>query len=257
VSADERGFRATAALVFVASATATVAWCGSMAGGMPMPGGWTMSMAWMRMPGQTWTAAAATFMGMWILMMVAMMIPSLVPMLARYRDAVRPQAGPRLAAPTTLAAAGYLFSWTLVGAAVYPVGLAVAAAAMRSDALARAVPLATGAVLVLAGCLQLTPWKTRALACCRAACACAPPLAASPAGAWRHGVHLGRHCATCCTGFMAALLVGGVMDPGVMMLVAAAITAERLVPTPGPVARATGVLLVSAGTLVIARGPLV
>jgi predicted metal-binding membrane protein len=208
----------------------------------------------MRMPGQTWAGAAATFMGMWVVMMIAMMIPSLVPMLARYRAAVR---GPRRAVPTTLAAAGYLFAWTLVGAAAYPVGVAVAAAAMRSDALARAVPLATGAVLVLAGCLQLTPWKTRALGCCRAACACAPPLSASPGGAWRHGVHLGRHCATCCTGFMAALLVGGVMDVGVMALVAAAITAERLVPTPGPVARAAGVLLVSAGTLVIARGPLV
>ena len=52
-----------------------------------MPGGWTMSMAWMRMPGQAWPAAAAMFLGMWIVMMVAMMLPYLVPALWRYRQA--------------------------------------------------------------------------------------------------------------------------------------------------------------------------
>ena len=41
---------------------------------MPMPGGWTMSMTWMRVPGQTW-AGAASFLAMWIAMMVAMMLP--------------------------------------------------------------------------------------------------------------------------------------------------------------------------------------
>src|SRR5262249_60069203 len=87
--AGERTFRAAATLLFAVSALATVWWCGSMSGGMPMPGGWTMSMAWMRMPGQTWPAAAASFMAMWILMMVAMMLPSLVPMLSRYRRAVQ------------------------------------------------------------------------------------------------------------------------------------------------------------------------
>ena len=74
----------------LASAALTIAWCASMSamGGMPMPGGWTMSMAWMRMPGQTWPGAAASFLGMWVVMMVAMMLPSLVPMLRRYRQAV-------------------------------------------------------------------------------------------------------------------------------------------------------------------------
>ncbi len=43
-----------------------------------MPGGWTMSMTWMRMPGQTWAGAATTFLGIWVVMMVAMMMPSLV-----------------------------------------------------------------------------------------------------------------------------------------------------------------------------------
>ena len=45
-----------------------------------MPGGWTMAMAmaWTRMPGQTWPGAAASFLGMWVVMMVAMMLPSVV-----------------------------------------------------------------------------------------------------------------------------------------------------------------------------------
>ena len=60
----------------------------SAMGAMPMPGGWTMSMAWTRMPGQTWSGAAASFLGMWVVMMVAMMLPSLAPMLWRYRQAV-------------------------------------------------------------------------------------------------------------------------------------------------------------------------
>jgi len=74
-------------LFFVVSAAVTILWCASMSamGEMPMPGGWTMSMAWMRMPEQTWPGAAASFLGMWVVMMVAMMLPSLVPMLWRYR----------------------------------------------------------------------------------------------------------------------------------------------------------------------------
>jgi hypothetical protein len=77
-------------------------------GEMPMPGGWTMSMAWMRMPGQTWPGAAASFLGMWVVMMVAMMLPSLVPMLWRYRQAVGSAGEPRLAGLTALAGPGLL-----------------------------------------------------------------------------------------------------------------------------------------------------
>jgi hypothetical protein len=50
---SERAFLRTGALLFLASAGFTVDACASMGGGMPMPGGWNMSMAWMRMPGQT------------------------------------------------------------------------------------------------------------------------------------------------------------------------------------------------------------
>ena len=88
---------ASPALLFAGSTTLTIVWCASMSAmGMPMPGGWTMSMAWMRMPGQTWPSAAASFLGMWVVMMVAMMLPSLVPMLRRYRQAVGRRGATRL-----------------------------------------------------------------------------------------------------------------------------------------------------------------
>jgi len=88
--ASRQAFLGVSALLFVVSAGGTIAWCISMSakGEMPMPGGWTMSMAWIRMPGQTWPGAAASFLGMWVVMMVAMMLPSLFPMLQRYRQAV-------------------------------------------------------------------------------------------------------------------------------------------------------------------------
>ena len=66
--ASQHAFLGVSALLFAASAAVTIVWCASMSamGGMPMPGGWTMSMAWMRMPGQTWPGAAASFLGMWL-----------------------------------------------------------------------------------------------------------------------------------------------------------------------------------------------
>ena len=121
---SERAFLAVSALLFAVSAAVTIAWCASMSGmgGMPMPGGWTMSMTWMRMPGQTWLGAAASFLGMWVVMMVAMMLPSLVPMLWRYRRAVVNAGEIRLGRLTTLVGVGYFFVWMVFGMAVFPAG---------------------------------------------------------------------------------------------------------------------------------------
>src|SRR6195256_1898126 len=113
---SERAFFGVSALLFAASAAVTIAWCVSMSamGEMPMPGGWTMSMAWMRMPGQTWPGAAASFLGMWVVMMAAMMLPSLAPMLWRYRHAVGRTGETRLGRLTALVGMGYFFVWTRV-----------------------------------------------------------------------------------------------------------------------------------------------
>lgn len=246
-------FAGTAALVFAASAAVTVVWCASMSAmpGMEMPGGWTMSMAWMRMPGQSWLEAAGTFLGMWTVMMIAMMLPALMPMLTGYRQAVHDVRGTHLGRLTLVVGLGYFTAWTLCGLAAFPLGVVLAEIAMRAPAVSRAVPFATGLVVAGAGLLQFSSWKTRRLECCRAA-----PVQTLPADAltaWRHGLRMGAQCLQCCFGLTAVLLVIGVMDLRAMALVTAAITVERVAPAGKRVARGIGALLTGAGLFLIAE----
>src|SRR2546428_5825842 len=88
----------------------------------------------MQMSGQTWLGAAASFLTTWVVMMVAMMLPSLVPTLWRYR-----QAG--LGLMTLLVGVGYFVVWTVFGLAAF----------LLAAPLARAVPIAVGVVVLLAG----------------------------------------------------------------------------------------------------------
>jgi predicted metal-binding membrane protein len=252
---SEALFVGVSALLFAGSATLTIVWCASMSAmGMQMPGGWSMSMAWMRMPGQTWPGAAATFLGVWIVMMVAMMLPSLVPMLRRYRQAVDRTGETRLGRLTALVGAAYFFVWALFGIVVFPLGAALAAVAMQQPALARAVPIAVGAVVLIAGALQFSAWKARHLVCCREAPGRGRRLLPDANTAWRHGLRLGLHCSQCCGGLMGILLVMGVMDLPAMAVVAAAITVERLAPAGERIARASGVAVVAVGVFLTARG---
>ena len=218
-----------------------------------MPGGWTMSMAWMRMPGQTWAGAGASFVGMWLVMMVAMMLPSLVAMLSRYRQAVGSPGKPRLNQLTVLVGLAYFFVWTMFGLVAFPLGIALATIEMQQATLSRAVPVATGVVVIIAGVLQFTAWKARHLACCREAPGPGRMLAANARTALRHGLRLGLHCAQCCVGLIAILLVIGVMDLRAMGIVAAAVTVERLAPSGEHIARVIGVVIVGAGLFLIAR----
>lgn len=252
--ASQQAFYGASALLFAASAAVTVEWCTAMPAmcGMAMLGGRTMSMAWMRMPGQSWLGAGASFLGMWTVMMVAMMLPSLVPMLHRYRRAVR-ATDARLGVLTVVAGAGYFFVWTVLGAAVFPLGAAWTAMEMHLPVLARAVPMAAGAVVLIAGALQFSAWKARHLACCRGSHACRAASPATIASAWRHGLHLGLHCCHCCAGLTAILLVLGVMDLRAMAIVTAAITAERVAPAGQRVAQAIGAVAVGAGMVLIAQ----
>jgi predicted metal-binding membrane protein len=251
---SERAFFAVSVLLFAASATATIVWSVSMSAmdGMPMPGDWTMSMGWMLMPGQTWLAAATSFLAMWIVMMMAMMLPSLVPMLSRYRQAIG-ETGARRDRLTMLVGLGYFLVWTMVGMAVFPLGLALAKLAMRQPAVAHAVPIAIGVVVLMAGALQFTAWKRHHLVCCRKMPLPGHQLPADAGTAWRHGLRLGLHCTLSCFGLIAVLLVIGVMDLSAMAVVAAAITVERLAPAGERIARATGVVAIAVGLFLIAR----
>jgi len=222
-------------------------------GGMPMPGGWTMSMVWTRMPGQTWVSAAGSFVGMWDVMMAAMMLPSLVPMLWRYRRAVEKTDGTRLASLTAFVSAGYFFVWTVFGLAAFPLGAALAAIEMEQPALARAVPIAIGVVVVIAGALQFTAWKAHHLACCRETPGRGRTLPPGIGEAWRHGLRVGLHCSYSCAGLTAVLLVVGIMDLRTMSSVTAAITIEHLAPAGDRLARAIGTVVVAAGLVLIVR----
>ena len=246
-------FFGVSALLFAASTAVTIVWGASMStmGGMPMPGGWTMSMTWM--PGQDWSGAALSFLGMWVVMMMAMMMPSLVPMLLLYRQAIGTKWHGPVGWLTVLVGAGYFFVWTVFGIAVFPLGVALATAEMQVPALSRAVPVAIGVIVLIAGLLQFTGWKAQQLACCRQAAGCSSVMPASAGTAWLQGLRFGLHCSQCCLGLIIILLVIGVMDLRMMAVVAAAITAERLAPAGVPVAQSTGALVAAAGLLLIVR----
>jgi predicted metal-binding membrane protein len=215
---------------------------------------------------------------MWIVMMVAMMLPPLVPMLWRYRAAVTRGAGTRLGLLTAMVGMGYFGVWTLGGIVAIPLGFALAEAEMQHPALSRADPIASGVSVMMAVAGQDTARKAHHLACCRewpafdrehppelrrdlavaAASRGGGPergrtLPADAGTAWRHGMRLGLHCSCCSAGLTTTLLVMGGMDLRVMATVTTAITAERLAPAGERVARGIGVIVICAGVLLLAR----
>jgi len=186
-------------------------------------------------------------------MMVVMMLPSLVPMLSRYRRSVRGVDGIHLHGLTVLVGVGYFVVWAVVGMAAYAAGAGVMALEMRWEKVAQWLPVAAGMVLLVSGGVQFTPWKARQLALWREGPGpgCPPPPNAP--GAWRHGLRMGVRCSLCCGSLMLALLAIGMMDLVAMAAVTLAISAERLAPAPLRVARVAGVAIVVVGLLTIAR----
>lgn len=249
--ASRRAFLVLAALLFAVSAAATTVWCTAMPamGGLPMPGGWVLSVALAPSPGQAWPVAVAAFLGMWVVMTLAMMLPSLVPTLWRYREALSGAGGQRPGRFAVLVGLGYFCVWTAFGAAAVPLGTVLAV--MEMQAPPGVVGLAVGLVVLLAGCFQFTAAKARHLACCREAPGRDGRLPGGAGVAWRQGLRRGLHCLGCCAGLMVVLVVIGFTDLRAMAAVAAAITAERLLPAGEHVARAIGVVVVGAGLLLI------
>jgi predicted metal-binding membrane protein len=192
-------------------------------------------------------------------MMVAMMLPSLAPMLWRYHETVGRLGHSRAGRLTACAGVGYFVVWAALGAAAFPPGAAFVALVMQWPAFARSVPVAIGAVVLIAGMLQFSVWKARHLACSRETLHCVvveQGRASAPADiahAWRYGLRHGLHCACCCAGSTAVLLAAGMMDLRVMAAVTAAITAERLAPNGARVARVIGAIVVVIGLLMLAH----
>lgn len=230
-------FIAICALAFIISTLATIHFCHSMCCSMEMPGGWTMSMMWMPMPGQAWTASALTFMVMWLAMMVAMMMPSAVPVFLRSR---------RHCVSLCAMACGYFAVWLAAGLGVYALGAALTAFAMRSDTFSCTVPLLSGIALIGAGAIQFTPWKAKHLQRCRSPLGCA--ISSDHADtSFRLGWRQGMACCLCCAAPMTIQLALGIMNPLVMLIVALAIAAEKTLPRPEITARLIGTLALTIG----------
>jgi predicted metal-binding membrane protein len=251
-NASNGRFYLWSAVAFALSLGATVWFCLDMSGGMAMPGGWTMSMMWMRMPGQSWPSAAGMFVAMWAVMMVAMMLPSAMPMLLGYRppDGARASHG---GSPALGVAAGYFTVWTLAGVAVYLPGVLWAQATMSSAGLSKAVPWLMATALLAAGTIQFMPWKLARLRQCRDVTGCnqGSKRGGEPFG---YGIREGISCAVCCSGHMIALLALGGMDPLVMIIVGAVIAAEKLLPHPERTSRIAGIAAIVAGVVITVRG---
>ncbi|MEA2387072.1 MAG: hypothetical protein QOJ22_1246 [Thermoleophilaceae bacterium] len=161
------------------------------------------------------------FVTTWVVMMAAMMFPSIAPMVAMYRAMQRARGA------TACFVAGYLVTWTTAGLAAYALVEALQGT-VSWDGGGRWV---AAGILVAAAAYELTPLKARCLTHCRS------PLAfvmghwrEGRSGALRMGVEHGAWCLGCCWALMAGLFALGVMSVAWMVLIALLIAVEKLLP---------------------------
>jgi len=195
--------------------------------------------------------ALLPFLGLWVVMMAAMMLPSVAPVGVLWTRLISgASAGPARAARMGLFLGGYLLAWAVAGVVAF-------AALAGAGRLLTASPVAAKwlgvAIFITAGVYQFTPWKDWCLRRCR-----------SPIGALmyylgfkgrsrdlRVGLHHGATCAGCCWGLMIVLVAVGVMNLAVMAGLAAVIFAEKLWRYGKPLTQAVGAVLVAVGILAI------
>jgi predicted metal-binding membrane protein len=202
------------------------------------------------MPGMSATASPALpFLSVWIAMMVAMMFPSVAPTTAVFAAVghTRSHAG-RRAAPTWAFLLGYLMTWGMFGAGAYLLSLVASDVSMMAPGLRVSHPVIGGLILIFAGVYQWSPLKRLWLGHCRS------PLVffqqewqEGAIGAFRLGFTHGAHCVGCCAGLMLVLFAVGLMNLGWMALVAAAIFAEKVVPSGPLVGKLAGVAFLVSG----------
>jgi predicted metal-binding membrane protein len=178
--------------------------------------------------------ALGFFIGVWVVMMAAMMFPSIAPMVvmhARVQEGRRERGQAVAIGATALFVGGYLVAWTaagLVGYGILELGRATTGGAFSWD---NAGPYLAGAVVIAAAVYQLTPLKDVCLRHCRS-----PFMFVmrhwrpGRIGAMRMGIIHGGWCVGCCWALMAALFALGVMSLGWMAFIAALIAMEKLLP---------------------------
>jgi predicted metal-binding membrane protein len=194
------------------------------------------------------------FIGVWVVMMAAMMFPSIAPMVLmhlRIQEGRRDRDQPAAVGATTLFVAGYLIIWAaagLLGYALFQLGKAISGDLFSWNS---GGPYLAGGVIVAAAIYQLTPLKDACLRKCRS------PFMflmtrwqPGRLGALRMGVEHGGWCVGCCWMLMAALFALGVMSIGWMAFIAALIAIEKLLPWKALANRGIAVLLLALGLAV-------
>jgi predicted metal-binding membrane protein len=187
------------------------------------------------------------FLGIWVVMMAAMMFPSVAPTVALYSRMTRQRAPLR---PLGFAI-GYLLTWAAAGVLAYAIGMSINSMAPDLLAWDQAGRWTAGATLIVAAVYELTPLKDVCLAKCRS------PLGFL-LGSWRDGwsgaVQMGAKngawCVGCCWALMASLFALGVMSIVWMALVAGLIAAEKIIPWRR-VSNGTAAVLLALGVLLL------
>jgi predicted metal-binding membrane protein len=196
----------------------------------------------------------AWFLALWVVMMAAMMFPSVAPTIALYTRVTRASSP---IAPW-LFAGGYLLAWTAGGLVAYLVGrvlVALLGDVLMWDAAGQAL---AGSTLLVAALYEVTPLKSVCLAKCRS------PIGSlltswhgRPTGALRMGVRNGAWCVGCCWALMASLFALGVMSLSWMAFVAVLIAVEKTLPLHRSVTFAVAGVLLGLGVLLLVAPELV
>jgi predicted metal-binding membrane protein len=213
--------------------------------------GWWSTIYRMRgMDAGPWTGLGTFgwFLGAWVVMMAAMMLPSVAPTVALYARMTH-ERHPRL---PLLFATGYLVVWSVVGVTAF--ALALAGKGLAGDVLAwhRAGRWVAGATLLGAAAYEVTPLKDACLGKCRS------PLGFL-LGSWRDGwtgaIGMGaRHgawCVGCCWALMLSLFALGLMSIAWMVFVAGLVAAQKLIPWRRVATYGTAAILVALGVLLL------
>jgi predicted metal-binding membrane protein len=238
----------TKVLALSVLAVSVLAWVGlltitSTQQGMESP--WAMPMS------ADWSPTQALLMlTMWIVMMVAMMLPSAYPMLAAYDRAVRADDASQSWSVAGFAV-GYLMCWGVFAAVATGLQRWLLAQSSIDSMGVLVEPGAASLVLVAAGIYELTPTKRTMLGRCRAPMGfLATEWRDGRAGALRMGVAHGRTCLACCWAVMLLLFVLGVMNLWWVVAVAGFVALEKLTRSAA-VPRVAGVLFIGAGLAVV------
>lgn len=155
--------------------------------------------------------SAPLFLGMWVTMMVAMMFPTVAPMVLVHRKVVVSRGEGNL--PTVAFVLGYLVIWSVVG--LVPTAIFLLFGALASElGDGRTLAFLAGAILIAAGLYQFTPWKALCLRACRNpfSFVMQHDFRTGAAGAFRAGLSHGMFCLGCCWALMAVLVVVGFMN---------------------------------------------